>query len=190
MEKYKIQLPEAMAKVNKSIKTLLHAPIVLDIGQCVQANNQPSSQALLREVNKPPSLRSVQESIGTQDASTILRELSFYDRAPHGCYDLQREQLQFFRVCLLQTFLILLDCSTSLLRLLRYSTSAQGVFEIQVKIFNPPSFGITKSLLLKNEEIKEYKIQVPSSMLFAREDIEKYKIQIPTSMTLLQKTPL
>jgi hypothetical protein len=41
-----------------------------------------------------------------------------------------------------------------------------------------------------NEEIKEYKIQVPSSMLFAREDIEKYKIQIPTSMTLLQKTPL
>jgi hypothetical protein len=76
------------------------------------------------------------------------------------------------------------------LRLLRYSTSAQGVFEIQVKIFNPPSFGITKSLLLKNEEIKEYKIQVPSSMLFAREDIEKYKIQIPTSMTLLQKTPL
>jgi len=57
-------------------------------------------------------------------------------------------------------------------------------------MFNPPSFGITKSLLLMNEEIKEYKIQVPSSMLFAREDIEKYKIQIPTSMTLLQKTPL
>ncbi len=38
-----------------------------------------------------------------------------------------------------------------------------------------------------NEEIEEYKIQVPSSILFAREDIEKYKIQIPTSMTILQK---
>jgi hypothetical protein len=172
MEEYEIQLPEAIAKVNKSIKTLLHAPVVLGIGQCVQANNQPSSQELLRELNKPSSLLSVQESIGTQNVSTILRELSFYDRVPHDCYDLQREQLQFFQVCLLQTFLILLGCSTSMLKLLKYSTSAQGVFEIQVKIFNPPSFGITKHLLLMNEEIKEY------------------KIQIPTSMTLLQRTPL
>jgi hypothetical protein len=57
-------------------------------------------------------------------------------------------------------------------------------------MFNPPSVGITKSLLLIDEEIKEYKIKVPSSMLFAIEDIEKYKIQIPTSMTLLQKTPI
>jgi hypothetical protein len=71
MEEYKIQLPEAIAKVNKSITTLLHAPVVLDIGQCVQANNQPSSQELLREMDKPLSLRSVQESIGTQAASTF-----------------------------------------------------------------------------------------------------------------------
>jgi hypothetical protein len=59
------------------------------------------------------------------------------------------------------------SCSTSLLKLLGYSTSAQGVFEIQVKIFNPPSFGITKNLLLMNEDIKEYKTQVRLSMLFA-----------------------
>jgi hypothetical protein len=38
-------------------------------------------------------------------------------------------------------------------------------------MFNPPSVGITKSLLLIDEEIKEYKIKVPSSMLFAIEDI-------------------
>jgi hypothetical protein len=190
MEECEIQLPETIAEVNKNINTMLHAPVVLDIGQCVQASNQPSSQALLREVNKPPSLLSVQDSIGTQNASTILWELSCYDRAPHGCYDLQRAQLQFFRVCLLQTFLILLGCSTSLLRLLKHSTSAQDVFEIQVKLFNPTSFGITKSLSLMNEEIKEYEIQVTSSTLFAREDIDKYKIQIPTSMTLLKKTPL
>jgi hypothetical protein len=76
------------------------------------------------------------------------------------------------------------------LRLLKHSTSAQDVFEIQVKLFNPTSFGITKSLSLMNEEMKEYEIQVTSSMLFAREDIDKYKIQIPTSMTLLKKTPL
>ncbi len=93
MEEYKIRIPEEIAKVNKSMKTLLHAPVVLDIGQCVQANNQPSSQALLREVNKPPSLLSAQESIGTQNVSTILRELSFYDGVTHVCYDLQREQL-------------------------------------------------------------------------------------------------
>ena len=54
-----------------------------------------------------------------------------------------------------------------------YSTSTQGVFEIQVKIFNPPSVGIAKNLLLTNEDIKEYKIQVPHSMLFANEDIEE-----------------
>jgi hypothetical protein len=77
MEVYKILLPEAIAKVNKSMKTLLHAPVVLGIGQCVQANNQPSSQKFLREVNKPYSLLSVQESIGTQNASTILSKLSF-----------------------------------------------------------------------------------------------------------------
>jgi hypothetical protein len=77
MEEYEIQLPEAIAKVNKSIKTLLHNPIVLEIGQCLQANNQPTSQSLLREVNKPPSFLSVQESIGTQNASTILSKLSF-----------------------------------------------------------------------------------------------------------------
>jgi hypothetical protein len=76
MEEYKIKLPETIAKVNKSITTLLHAPVVLGIGQCVPANNQPSSQAFLREMNKPPSLQSVQESIGAQAASTILRELS------------------------------------------------------------------------------------------------------------------
>jgi hypothetical protein len=98
-------------------------------------------------------------------------------------------KLLFFQVCLLQTFLILLGCSTSLLRLLRYSTSAQGVFEIQVKIFDPPSFGITKNLLLMNEDIKEYKIQVPSSMLFANGDIKEYTIQVPSSMTLLQNAP-
>jgi hypothetical protein len=33
MEEYKIQLPASMVKVNKSITTLLHAPVVLDIGQ-------------------------------------------------------------------------------------------------------------------------------------------------------------
>ncbi len=71
MEEYKIQLPEAIAKVNKNMKMLLHAPVMLDIGQCIQADNQPSSQVLLREVRKPPSLRSVQESIGTQAASTF-----------------------------------------------------------------------------------------------------------------------
>ena len=77
----------------------------------------------------------------------------------------------------------------SLLRLLGYSTSTQGVFEIQVKIFNPPSVGIARNLLLKNEDIKEYKIQVPPSMLFANEDIKEYKIQVPPSMTLLQNAP-
>jgi hypothetical protein len=90
---------------------------------------------------------------------------------------------------MMQTFLILLDCSTSLLRLLGYSTSSQGIFEIQVKIFNPPSFGITKNLLLMNEDIKEYKIQVTPSMLFAKGDIEEYKIQVPPSMTLSRNSP-
>ena len=56
MEEFKIQLPASMVKVNKSITTLVHAPFVLDIGQCVQANNQPSSQTLLREMNKTSSL--------------------------------------------------------------------------------------------------------------------------------------
>jgi hypothetical protein len=55
-----------------------------------------------------------------------------------------------------------------LLRLFEYSTPAQGVFTIQVKISKTPSVGIAKNLL------------------FAREDIEEYKIRIPTSMTLLQ----
>ena len=58
-----------------------------------------------------------------------------------------------------------------LLRLLGYSTPAQGVFAIQVKISKPSSVGIAKN------------------PLFAREDIEEYKIQIPTSMTLLQNAP-
>ena len=53
--------------------------------------------------------------------------------------------------------------------LLGYSTPAQGVFAIQVKISNPSSVDIAK-------------IQ-----LFAGEDIEEYKIQIPTSMTLQKK---
>jgi hypothetical protein len=57
---------------------LLHAPVVIGIGKCIPSNDQPSSQALLREMNKPPSLRSVQEPIGTQAASTILRELDNY----------------------------------------------------------------------------------------------------------------
>ncbi len=56
-------------------------------------------------------------------------------------------------------------------------------------MFNPPTFGITENLLLMNEDIKEYKIQVPSSMLFANGDIEEYKIQVPPSMTLLQNAP-
>jgi hypothetical protein len=78
IEEYEIQLPATIVKVNKGIAMLLHAPVVLDIGQCVPANNQPSSQALLREMNKHPSLRSVQGSIETQTASTILRELDNY----------------------------------------------------------------------------------------------------------------
>ena len=73
-------------------------------------------------------------------------------------------KLLFFQVCLLRTFLILLVCSTFLLRLLGYSTSAQGVFEIQVKIFDPPLVGIATNLSLTNEDIKEYTIQVPPSM--------------------------
>jgi len=93
------------------------------------------------------------------------------------------------KVCVCPHHFQIPSCSTSLLRLIGYSTSAQGVFEIQVKIFNPPSFGITKNLLLMNEDIKEYKIQVPSSMLFANGDIEEYKIQVPPSMTLLQNAP-
>jgi hypothetical protein len=79
MGEYKIKLPATMVKVNKSITALSHAPVVLDIGRCFPSNNQPSSQTLLREMNKPPSLRLVQESSGTQAAPTILRELnSFY----------------------------------------------------------------------------------------------------------------
>jgi hypothetical protein len=78
IEEYEIQLPATIEKVNKGIAMLLHAPVVLDIGQCIPANNQPSSQALLREMNKHPSLRSVQGSIETQTASTILRELDNY----------------------------------------------------------------------------------------------------------------
>ena len=45
------------------------------------------------------------------------------------------------------------------------------------------------SLLLMNEDIKEYKIKAPSSMLFANWDIKEYAIQVPSSMTLLQNAP-
>ena len=43
MEEYEIQLPASMVKVNKSIITRLHAPVVLDICLCFQSNNQPRS---------------------------------------------------------------------------------------------------------------------------------------------------
>jgi hypothetical protein len=71
-----IHLPETIAKVDKSMTPLLQTPVMLDIGQYIQVNDQLVFQALLKEMTRPPSLRSVQESIGAQTASTFLRELS------------------------------------------------------------------------------------------------------------------
>ena len=45
MEEYKIQLPMSMVKVNKSITTPLHTPVVVNICQCFPSSNQENQTA-------------------------------------------------------------------------------------------------------------------------------------------------
>jgi hypothetical protein len=71
-----IHLHETIAKVDKSMTPLLQTPFMIDIGKYVQVNDQLVFQALLKEMTRPPSLQSVQESIVAQTSSTFLRELS------------------------------------------------------------------------------------------------------------------
>jgi hypothetical protein len=96
-----IHLPETIAKVDKSMTPLLQTLFMLDIGKYVQVIDQLVFQALLKEMARPPSLRSLHESIVDQTTSTFLRELSncsfwrSFTESEHcaSCYEQQPSDL-------------------------------------------------------------------------------------------------
>ena len=211
MEEYKIQLPEAIAKVNNCITTLLHAPVVLDIGQCVQANNKPSSQTLLREMNKPFSSQSVRESIGTQAASTVLREssnCSFWrssTKPAHcasGCQQQLSGLIKVLNHSAIHSTITTKEDSTPFLgdplgtRYHHLGTMTQNDKARECEMMYILILALPKSTCAKGRSRPFHLDQETTAdtltgwycqnLLFAREDIEKYKIQIPTSMMLLQ----
>ena len=61
--------------VDESMTPLLQTPAAIDIGQHDQTNDQLVFEPLVKEMTRHPSLRSIQEVIGTQVASSFLREL-------------------------------------------------------------------------------------------------------------------
>jgi hypothetical protein len=54
---------------------------------------------------------------------------------------------------------------SNLVELLGSSQPAQRVFALQVRIIDPSKVGVAKGMLFVNEDIEEYKIQVPASMV-------------------------
>ncbi len=170
-----------------------------------------TSPALLREMNKLPSLQSVQESSGAHANPSILRELnncslwkastkythrsSYYQPQPSGLTEVLRN------LAIHYTMTTMGDSTPVEGKPLRTKYHHLGPVTQDDKareceMMYTLTLALPKSMCAQERSrsfigTKEQTANTLTSwhcqdLLFAREDMEEYKIQTPTSMTLLQ----
>jgi hypothetical protein len=189
---------------------MLQDPVVLDIGQCIQANDQLVFQELLREMTKPPSLRSVQESIGAQTASTFLRELSncsfwkSFTESEHRASCCEQQPTDLMTV-LDNSAMTTKEVSTPVLgntlRTLYHHLEKMPQIDkarecemMYILILTLPKITCAQrkpSYLHLDQDTTADTLTswYSQDLLVVKEDIEEYKIRIPNPMTLLWNDP-
>jgi hypothetical protein len=158
--------------VDESITPLLQTPAAIDIGQHAQTNDQFFFEPFVKEMTRHPSLRSIQEVIGAQVASSFLRELGTLFWRPlteseHCAYCCEQQPKTLDN----------LEASTPI-----SGNSLRNKFH-------------RLEALTQIDKAREYEtIDALTSwyiqdLLVVKEDIEEYTFQIPNPMTIPWNAP-
>jgi hypothetical protein len=158
--------------VDKSTTPLLQTPAAIDIDQHVQTNDKLVFQSPRKGMTRPPSLCSIQEAIGSQVASSFLKESFILFWSPFT-------ESELCAYCCEQRPKIMdnLETSTPIL-----VNSLRNTFQHIVKFTQIDKAREYTTI----DALTSWYIQV---LLIMMEDIEEYKIQILNPMTIPWNAP-